>query len=300
MIVDLSRAVPVALALSIVLGVTGAGAAQSAAAASCSPGSGPQLAGRTLTNTEVSGFAPGHLRCADLAGADLAGLSLIQVDLTGANLRHADLHGANLGQATMNDADLSGANLSGATLDQSTDEHANFRGANLTGASAVQVDLTGANMDGTQLGGTDFAQATFSDTKFQGVTGLFPWSLVLLLVAGLFLVLLLTGTLRKARRSSPGRLAVAVLGCVLAAFGLHLLAGGLIEEFVGGFGSPVPQACSGPQCAVGIDSGLVGIFAGVFALLFGMAMRARRTARPPVASGPSTAYLPGGGSAGLS
>lgn len=298
--VVLSRTIAAALAggVVLVLGASGAGAA-SMTAASCQPGSGPQLAGQTLTSSQVSGFQPGHLRCADLAGANLAGVSMIQIDLTGANLRHADLQHADLTQATLTGADLAGANLTDATMDQSMDQHANFQGANLTGTSAVQVDLTGATLQGAQLGGADFTQATFSNTNFHGVKGLFPWSLYLLIAAVVLLILLLAGTLRKAVRvRRPGRAVVAVVGCVLVALGFHLFVGGLIEQFVGGFGSPIPQACSGPQCAVGVSSGLYAIPVGIFAMIFGFAMRAMRSKQPPPPSGP-TVYWAGGDNAGL-
>ncbi len=296
----LSRTIAAALAggVALVLGASGAGAVNMTAA-SCEPGSGPQLAGRTLTSSQVSGYQPGQLRCADLAGANLAGVSLIQIDLTGANLSHADLQHADLTQATLTGADLAGANLSDATLDQSTDQHASFQDANLSGASAIQVDLTGATLQGAELGGTNFTQATFSNTNFHGVRGLFPWSMYLLIAAGVLLILLLAGTLRKAvRLRRPGRAVVAVVGCVLAALGFHLFAGGLISQVLGGSGSPIPQACSGPQCAVGVASGAWAIPVGVFAVIIGLAMRAMRSKQPPPPSGP-TVYWAGGDSAGM-
>ena len=120
----------------------------------------------------------------------------------------------------------------------------------------------------------------------------------LLIAAGLLFVLLLLGTLRKAARgrARPGRTAVAVLGCLVAAFGFHLFAGGLIGQFVGGFGFPVAQVCSGPQCAVGVGSGVIGIPVGVLALIVGLMLRARRGAPPPVTSGQGPVYWAGGGS----
>ena len=40
----------------------------------------------------------------------------------------------------------------------------------------------------------------------------------------------------------------------------------------GGFGAPVTQTCSGPLCAVGVGSGMVGAFAGILVILIGLAM----------------------------
>jgi len=69
---------------------------------------------------------------------------------------------------------------------------------------------------------------------------------------------------------------------------------------VGGFEAPIAQECSGPQCAVGVASGVIGIPAGIVAMLAGFALRARRSAPPPpLTSGPSTAYWAGGEGAGL-
>src|SRR5580658_4649622 len=99
-------------------------------AGGCKPGSGPQLAGRHLSEATVSGYTPGYLRCANLTGADLAGLSLGQVDFTGAILRDADLDHADLTQATLNQANLSGANLSDATMLQVEARQAKLVGAN--------------------------------------------------------------------------------------------------------------------------------------------------------------------------
>jgi Pentapeptide repeats (8 copies) len=54
-----------------------------ATAASCTPGSGPDLAGRHLTSSDLSSYSSG-LQCANLTGADLSGLSLAQVNFAGA------------------------------------------------------------------------------------------------------------------------------------------------------------------------------------------------------------------------
>jgi Pentapeptide repeats (8 copies) len=278
-----TRTIMTMAALAAVALTTGAWTAAAArtADASCQPGSGPHLAGKTLTSSQVSGYAPGHLRCADLTGANLSGLSLIQADLAGAILRGASLQHTDLTQATLSGADFSHTDLSNATLDQATARGTNFTDADLTGASAVQTDLTQARLNGAKLGGVTFTQATLTGATFTGATGLTPWSSYLLMAAGLIFVLLALGTLSRARRPGQGRwLPLGLLGCLVAAFGFHLFAGGLIDEFAGGFGAPVSQTCSGPQCAVGVNSGAVGVIAGIFVLLIGLAMR--RVRRPSV------------------
>ncbi len=85
-------------------------------------------------------------RPADLAQADLSGLSLPKavlrkVRLTGACLTHADLSNADMGAAILIMADLSGSDLHGADL----------MGADLRGAC-----LNGANLADANLAGTDF------------------------------------------------------------------------------------------------------------------------------------------------
>ncbi len=57
----------------------------------------------------------GH--CADLAGADLSGASLISANLAGADLSSSDLSGANLSGANLWGTKLDGANMAGTKLD---------------------------------------------------------------------------------------------------------------------------------------------------------------------------------------
>jgi uncharacterized protein YjbI with pentapeptide repeats len=99
------------IALSCLIGpMVVTASAAGGAGSTCQPGSGPQLAGRHLTKADIAGYEPGSLRCADLSGANLSGLSLIQIDLSSANLRDADLAHADLTQATLDGADLADAN----------------------------------------------------------------------------------------------------------------------------------------------------------------------------------------------
>jgi hypothetical protein len=87
-------------------------------------------------------------------------------------------------------------------------------------------------------------------------------------------------TIPLARRpGGPRSVILALLGGLVAAFGFHLFAGGLIDEFIGGFGAPITQTCSGPLCKVGVGSGMVGVFAGIFVLLIGLGMRRSRGVR---------------------
>lgn len=317
--------------------------APSGLAASCQPGSGPHLAGRTFTQISIGAYTADKLQCADLTGATLSGLSLVQADLTGAILKNAHLQGTELGQATLTGADLSGADLSNAklgqaelgganltgadlqkadltqatltganftnanlahaTLDQAPATGAIFQGADLSGASLIQTDLTKANLDNTKLGGATFTQATLDHATFDGATGLPPWNLFILLGAGVVLILLVLMTVTKGVRSmaqnslQPIRLVIALLGCAVAAIGLHLFAGGLLGTILSASGPPVAQMCKGPTCAVGLSSGFFGIFGGVIVLLIGLGMRASLRSRRYGMSAPPG--MPGMGQMGV-
>lgn len=280
--------------IAVMTGVTGGAA--SVAAGTCQPGSGANLAGKHLTNASISALDPGALRCANLTGADLSGLSLIQVDFTGSDLKNANLQHADLSQATLNLADLSGANLTDATMVQVEARQAKFVGANLSGADFTQADLTDADLSKANLSGTGFTQATLDHATFTGATGLLPWNLFVLIFALLILVLLLVATLR---RSLSGRSAgfgysnqtgtnpsVAMvrglLGAVVVGIGFSLAIGGFLGEVLSAAGPPITQTCEGALCKVGVSSGFIGIFGGVFVIIAGFALRA--TSRRRVAA----------------
>jgi hypothetical protein len=278
------------------IAVTGAAAA--IAGPGCQPGSGKQLVGQHLTASDISSYQPGDLRCANLAGADLSGLSLAQVDFTGAILRNADLQHADLTQATLDFADLSGANLTDATMIQTEAKQAKMTGADLSGVNLTQADLTGADLSKTKLSGTSFTEATLDHTTFTGATGVPPWNLYVLIVAVVIFVLLIVGAVRRSLRTTrnaggfafanasgnrTGSLLVrGVIGSLLVAVGFSLFIGGLLGQILGAVGPPVTQTCVGAVCKVGVASGFVGLFGGVILVIAGFAIRAsgRRRNQP--------------------
>ncbi len=220
-----------------------------AADQNCRPGSGPHLAGRHLTAAKIARY--GHdMKCANLRGADLSGLSLVQIDFTGANMRSANLQDADLTQATLSQADLTGANLSGATMTQVTARGttftdadlsyakmgqaeapgAHFQGANLSHADLDQADLLRADLTGTTLTGTSFVQAELGQATFTGAKGLRPWSMYLLLATAAVFVLLLLGTAGRMVRTVRLR----TLGIGGPGFGNFQMPG----QSMGGFGFP--------------------------------------------------------------
>lgn len=311
-------------------------AAVAAPTAGCQPGSGRQFVGHQFTSDEISNLGTsGALRCANLTGADFAGVSLVQVDLTAALLHNANLQHVDLTQATLNRAVLTGANLTGATLDQSNELSTNFSGANLSGASMIQVtarsanftgadlsnvdltqaDLTNSNLSDAKVGGASFTQATLDGANFKGVTGVPPWSTYLLIFAIVIFLLLLWGTIRSRMRgaslrrrpnyaiSTTGRAQVnlvrSLIGVLVVAFGFHLFVGGLAGTILSASGPPVAQTCTaGPLCSVGMASGFIGLFAGVFVIIIGFALRAgsrssRATYTPAGMGGQFGPFSPG-------
>lgn len=126
------------------------------------------LAGLSLRQIDFTG--------ADLDGANLAKCSLSGARLTGASLQGTNLECAKLREATMSDscligahlenADLHSADLNGATLDNASLNHANLESANLSMASLVGTDLSasrllGAKLNEAKLDATNFLHALF-------------------------------------------------------------------------------------------------------------------------------------------
>ncbi len=282
--------------LAVVLGIGGAlatvgivGASAALTGPSCQPGSGKNLAGAHLSASQISGYSD-NLRCANLAGADLEGLSLAQIDFTGAIMHNANLQHADLTQATLSYADLSGANLTDATMIQVTAQHAKMVGANLSGVDLTQADLTDADLSKATLSGTTFDETTTAHTTFTGAKGVLPIGLYIGILAVLFLLLLLWGSLRrnlKAAKSAGGfgysntigsnpavGLIRGIVGSVIVALGFNLCVGGFLGEVISAAGPPVKQACTGALCVVGVSSGFIGIFGGVVLMIAGFIIRA--------------------------
>ena len=105
----------------------------------------------------------GHLRYADLGGANLWGANLGDANLWGANLRYANLGDADLGGANLGDANLWCAHLGGANLGD-----ADLGGANLGGANLWGADLGGANLGGADLRGANLRDANLGGANLWG------------------------------------------------------------------------------------------------------------------------------------
>jgi uncharacterized protein YjbI with pentapeptide repeats len=96
----------------------------------------------------------------------------IMADLRGANLERVDLVESNLWEADLVEADLRNATLEGAHLWEASLERANFWGANLEGANLRDANLEGANLRGTDLRGTKYlsvGQLSGVETLYQAI-----------------------------------------------------------------------------------------------------------------------------------
>lgn len=156
------RSIPPALIAAILVLLGSVIPAAQAAAGPCRPGQGADLRGRDFTR---GARLPYSLRCADLTGAKLRGVELLQKDLTGAILRGTDLRQANLTQATLKYADLREANLREADLGQMHADHADLRGAILVDAEAGQAEFPHADLTGAKLTRAELTQVNFTNAK---------------------------------------------------------------------------------------------------------------------------------------
>ena len=100
-----------------------------------------------------------NLSNAELAAADMTSANLNETILVNAEMQDADLQNARMNQANMTGADLRGAVLTGADLYRSV-----LTKANLTTADLVGADLTGTNVWQAIL----FPSDTTSPTQYQG------------------------------------------------------------------------------------------------------------------------------------
>ncbi|MFD2683569.1 pentapeptide repeat-containing protein [Streptomyces phyllanthi] len=287
-----------ALAVTVLLAASGPAQAvalessRASQSSECAAHSGKQLAGKRLTQQDVD--SDRVFRCADLRGADLAGLSLIQDDFTGADLTGAKLRGANLTQADLVGARLAKADLTDTELTQVSASQADLTGANLTGADLTQADLTGARLNGAALSGAQFSQTELDGTAFDDATGVIRWDYYLLIgAAGLFVLLALRLLRTAGRAPAPTAVRVRLLafglaGRLLIVLGLHMFAGYLIGQVVPlATGSPLKQICQGPHCAVGVGLGFAGPWLALGTVAVGFAVLTRKqagttSARPTV------------------
>ncbi|MGD0561271.1 MAG: hypothetical protein ABSA93_40645 [Streptosporangiaceae bacterium] len=78
---------------------------------------------------------------------------------------------------------------------------------------------------------------------------------------------------------------VRLVGCLLLAFGFRLFAGGVVDQVIAQTAAAANGACVGEPCAVGVDSGFLGLVSGIVVMLAAawLLRRSRRVASLRVA-----------------
>jgi len=108
------------------------------------------------------------LRGLDLSKMPMTGALLARADLEGANLEAAVLRKANLKNANLREAYLAGCDLSEANLENADLEGAKLDRANLAGANLARANLEGASLTGANLSGAQLAFAQVSSANLTG------------------------------------------------------------------------------------------------------------------------------------
>ncbi len=138
---------------------------------------GAQLDGLDLARVDLSGalLAEASLVGTNLAGAkldhavlttaNLAGANLSLASLVGADLQKAVLAGANLAGADLTDADLRAATLTKAQMGEANLEAANLAGVHAQGAMLPQATLTRANLEGALFDSANLSRARMAHTR---------------------------------------------------------------------------------------------------------------------------------------
>jgi uncharacterized protein YjbI with pentapeptide repeats len=251
---------------------------------------------------------------ANLSGADLSQATLTGADFSSANLAHAKLIQAEADDTTWTGADLTSvdatqAELKNATFDHAKVSSADFTQADLAGASFASArGLTPWSLYvGIAAGAVFLLLAALSLRKALGRRGRTPaakaapaepgvvqgtyvgdtYQSIWNRPAGSTVQVAPTATPSatgafnpinppaSSKRGFAMTFAVGLLGALIVAFGLHLFLGGMVGSFSFAFDTLATTTCSGPQCAVGVASGTVGLVGGVFVVIAGIFVRAR-------------------------
>ncbi|MFS0593220.1 pentapeptide repeat-containing protein [Cytobacillus horneckiae] len=109
---------------------------------------------------------------ANLAGAQLRGISLERANLQNTNLKGANLERANLKNTNLTGSNLEGANLTRANLYQSKLENADLRRANLSytdlrKSSIKKTSFRGAELWASYIWGVDFTKSFTSGVDLE-------------------------------------------------------------------------------------------------------------------------------------
>lgn len=119
-----------------------------------------------LAGAELGGA---NLQNVDLSHADLEDADLCKANLRGAELCYANLRGANLGEADLEGAYLPNVNLEYAELWETNLKRAELMGANLKNAELGWANLEDADLTKANLNGADLWKANLKGAKLTTV-----------------------------------------------------------------------------------------------------------------------------------
>ncbi len=101
------------------------------------------------------------LRSANFENAQFEKINLEEADLVGANFRGANLQGVNFRRANCEDSTFEKANLQNANFQEAYLGYGNLREANLIEANLQRAYLRSANLEGANLGSANLKGASF-------------------------------------------------------------------------------------------------------------------------------------------
>jgi len=134
------------------------------------------LEGMQLEEIDISGA---NLEKANLQKINLQRANLANCNLTGAYLSCASLALANLEEAILDEADLENATLQGANLNNTQIRECNLRGAELAGTNFFRSSLVKSNLENTNLSQTSFFLSNLDECIFSSKSDLGQLALVL-------------------------------------------------------------------------------------------------------------------------
>jgi uncharacterized protein YjbI with pentapeptide repeats len=107
-------------------------------------------------------------RNCNLAGVNLSGLNLDDVDVSGANFVDSNLDNTRLQKANFDHASLSGATLENSNCEDASFSEANLMDSNLENSNCKGASFTGANLMDSNLDSTRLQKANFGHATLSG------------------------------------------------------------------------------------------------------------------------------------
>ncbi len=129
---------------------------------------GQKLAGQNFTISQANYKTAKTFRCANAAGTDFTGTTIVQQDFTRAILVGAIFRGAALRNTNFSQADAKRAVFYGADLKATMFVGTGLQGADFYGADMKSMDMSTARAGGARFYGADLANVAMEGTFFNG------------------------------------------------------------------------------------------------------------------------------------